>query len=213
MVVKLNSYTLPDDRIDIMRNVLDRSRHVKKEIGLTMCSSQDNVITLRGEHEGEENHISINRQCNEGEQYAGYYHTHHTGTSKATSGDLASCGNSKILCIGGISEQEMQKNDNVTCHIWKDKVISVHEGKQLFTDVLEDRKEPHNPEYKPHFNCMNTIGRYALEQLELDNEYKSIEFAPMRKLSIISRFRELNTRVDRETDKYYNRTEIKLREE
>lgn len=107
----------------------------------------------------------------------------------------------------------MQKNDNVTCHIWKDKVISVHEGKQLFTDVLEDRKEPHNPEYKPHFNCMNTIGRYALEQLELDNEYKSIGFAPMRKLSIISRFRELNTRVDRETDKYYNRTEIKLREE
>ncbi len=40
-----------------MRNVLDRSRHIKKEIGLTMCSRQDNVIMLREEHEGEENRI------------------------------------------------------------------------------------------------------------------------------------------------------------
>ena len=52
MVIKLNSYTLLDNSIDIMRDTLDRSRHVKKEIGSTMCSRQDNVITLRGEHEG-----------------------------------------------------------------------------------------------------------------------------------------------------------------
>lgn len=177
MVVKLNSHTLPDNSIGTMRNVLDRSRYIKKEIGLTMCSRQDNVITLRGEHEGEENRVSINRQCNEGEKYVGHYHAHHKGTSKATSGDLAQCGTSKILCVGGISEQEIQKgqiNDSVACYIWKDNVISVQEGKQLFADVLRGREEPHNPEHKSHFNCLNTIGKYAVEQLELDNEYKSI---------------------------------------
>lgn len=158
MITKLNGYILTDSSIDTMRDALDRSRHIKKELGLTMCSRQDNIIMLRGEHEGEDNHVSINRQCNEGEEYIGYYHTHHKGISKASSGDLASCGTNKILCAGGISEQEIQKgkiDDNVICYIWKDKVISVHEGKQLFTDVLEDRKEPRNPEYKPHFNCLN----------------------------------------------------------
>lgn len=216
MVIKLNSYTLSDNSIGTMRNALDRSRHIKKEIGLTMCSKQDNVITLRGEHEGEENRVSINRQCNEGEKYVGYYHAHHKDTSKATSGDLAQCGTSKILCVGGTSEQEIQKgqiNDNVTCHIWKDKVISVQKGVELFINALRGEKEPHSHEHKSHLDCLNTIGKYALEQLELDNEYKSIGLAPMRKLSILSRFRELNTRVEQETDKYYNRTEIKLRDE
>lgn len=214
MVTRLNSYTLSDDSIETMRNALYRSRHVKKEIGLTMCSRQDNVITLRGEHEEEARKISIKRQCNEGEEYVGYYHTHPGSTSKATSVDLRLCGTSKILCVGGKAEQKgqgRQIKDNVRCYTWKDKAISVHEGEQLFADVHKGRKEPRNPEYKAHFNCLNTIGRYAEGQEKLESELESIEFAPMRKLSIMSKFQELSVLVDKEVDKYYNTTEIKLR--
>lgn len=214
MIVKLNSYTLSDNSVDTMRNVLDRSRDIKKEIGITMCSKQDNVIMLRGEHEGEENQVHINRECNKGEEYVGYYHAHHKGTSKATGGDLAQCGTSKILCVSGISEQEIQKgqiNDSVACYTWKDNVISVQESKKLFDDVLIGREEPHNPEHRSHFNCLNTIGKYAIEQLELDNEYKSIGFKPTKRLPILLKFQRLDELVDKEADKYYNRTDIKLR--
>lgn len=214
MITKLNDYILTDNSIDTMRNALDRSRHIKKEIGLTMCLRQDNVITLKGEHEGEDNHVYINRQCNEGEEYVGYYHTHHRGTSKASSWDLASCGTNKISCAGGISEPEIQKgqiDDNVTCYIWKYNVISVQESRQLFADVLKGIEEPHNSRHKSHFNCLNTIGRFASDQKRLDDEYKSIGLDPMRKLPIILKFQRLDKLVDKEVDKYYNRSDTKLR--
>ena len=160
MVVKLNSYTLSDNSIDTMRNALDRSRDIKKEIGITMCSKQDNFITLREWHVGKKRSAPIMRECNEGEEYVGYYHTHPIATSKATGIDLAKCGDSKILCVGGTSEQRLQKGrtiDNINCYIWKDKVISVQEGEQILTDALEGRKEPRNHEHRRHFNCSNTI--------------------------------------------------------
>ena len=89
MVAKLNSYTLTDDSIDTMRNALYISRDIKKEIGITMCSRQDNFITLRGWHVGKKTSVPIMRKCNEGEEYVGYYHTHPIATSKATGIDLA----------------------------------------------------------------------------------------------------------------------------
>ena len=216
--IKLDGYTLPDNSICTMKNALDRSRHIKKEIGLTMCSSRDNVITLRGEHKGEENQVSINRRCNEGkgEEYIGYYHTHPEGTSKATSVDLRLCGTSKVLCVGGKTEKKWQgepTNDSVGCYTWKDNVISVQEGEKLFADVHKGRQEPHNSEYKSHFDCLSTIGIYADEQEILHERLKSIGFPSIRKLATALKFQELNTAVDKEVDKYYNRTEIKLGED
>lgn len=212
--IRLNSYTLSDNSIDTMRNALDISRHIKKEIGLTMCSKQDNVITPRGWHVGKKRSAPIVRKCNEGEEYVGYYHTHPIATSKATGIDLAKCGDSKIMCVGGVSEQRLQRGqttDNVNCYIWKDKVISVQEGEQILTDVLKGRKEPRNPEHRQHFNCSNTIGRYGYKELELVNEQELLAFAPMRKLSIKKELGELETLVDKEVDKYYNKTSIELR--
>jgi len=213
MVAKLNSYTLSDNSIDTMRNALDRSRHIKKEIGSTMCSRQDNVIMLRGEHEGEDRSAPLKRQCDKGEEYVGHYHTHPINTSKATGIDLAKCGDSKIICVGGISEQRQQGQitDNASCYIWKDKVISVQEGEQILTDVLKGRKEPRNPEHRQHFNCSNTIGRYGYKELELINEQESLAFAPMRKLSIKKELGDLEILVDKEVDNYYNKIDIELR--
>lgn len=212
METKLNSYTLLDDSIKIMRDILNKSRKDKKEVGLTMCSKEDNVITLRGEQHGDTYQIPIKRQCNKGEEYVGYYHTHR-GLSKASSADLRLCGTSKILCIGGKAEQKGQgerKNDNISCYTWKDKVISIQEGEHLFIDVHKGKKEPRNPEHKPHFNCLNTIGIYAEEQEILEDKLKSIGFSPIIKLAIMFRSIELSTLVDKEVDKYYNRTEIKI---
>lgn len=214
MVAKLNSYTLSDNSIDTMRNALDRSRYIKKEIGLTMCSRQDNVIMLRGEHEGGERSAPLKRQCDKGEEYVGHYHTHPVETSKANGIDLAKCGDSKIICVGGVSEQRSQQGqitDNINCYIWKDKVISVQEGEQILTDVLKGRKEPRNPEHRQHFNCSNTIGRYGYKELKLVNEQELLVLAPMRKLSIKKELGELEILVHKEVDKYYNRTDIKLR--
>ncbi len=204
---------LSDNSIGTMRNVLDRSRHIKKEIGLTMCSRQDNVIMLRGEREGEERSAPLKRQCDKGEKYVGDYHTHPIATSKATGIDLAKCGDSKIICVGGVSEQRHQGRitDNVSCYIWKDKVISVQEGEQILTDALKGRKEPRNPEHRQHFNCSNTIGRYGYKELELINEQELLVFAPMKKLSIKKELGELEILVDKEVDKYYNKTDIELR--
>lgn len=214
MVVKLNSYTLSDNSIDTMRKVLGMSRDIKKEIGITMCSMQDNFITLRGWHVGKERSASIARKCNEGEKYVGYYHTHPIETSKATGVDLAKCGDSKIICVGGASEQRSQQEqtiDSANCYIWKDKVISVREGEQILTDALKGRKEPRNPEHRQHFNCSNTIGRYGYKELGLINEKESLVLAPMRKLSIMKELGELETLVDKEVDKYYKKIGIELR--
>lgn len=185
MVAKLNSYTLSDNSIDTMRNALDMSRDIKKEIGITMCSMQDNFITLRGWHVGKERNAPIARKCNEGEEYVGYYHTHPIATSKATGIDLAKCGDSKIICVGGVSEQRHQRGrtiDNVNCYIWRDKVISIQEREQTLIDAMKGRKEPRNPEHRQHFNCSNTIGRYGYKELEMINEQESLVLAPMRKL-------------------------------
>lgn len=211
MAVKLNSYTLSDDT---MRKVLDRSRDIKKEIGITMCSRQDNFITLRDRHIGKKESTHVMRKCNEGEEYVGYYHTHPIATSKATGIDLAKCGDSKIICAGGASEQRPQREqtiDSVNCYIWKDKVISVQEREQTLTDALRGRKGPRNPEHIQHFNCSNTIGRYGYKELELINEQELLTFAPMRKLSIKKELGKLEALVDKEVDKYYNKTGIELR--
>ena len=138
--IKLNSYTLLDDSIEKMKDALHISRRDKKEVGLTMCSSKDDVIVLREQHAGENQQVFIKRQCNEGEKYVGYYHTHHKGTSKASSGDLRLCGTSKILCIGGKEDQGEQRNDSVRCYTWKGKVIPVEEGAQLLADVRKGKK-------------------------------------------------------------------------
>ncbi len=214
MVVKLNSYTLSDNSIDTMTSALGRSRHINKEIGITMCSRRDNIIMLRGCHVGEKRNAPIMRKCNEEEEYIGHYHTHPIATSKATGIDLAKCGNSKIICVGGMSEQILQQGkttDNVNCYIWKDKVISVQESEQILIDALKGRKEPRNPEHRQNFNCSNTIGRYGYKELELTNEQESLAFAPMRKLSIKKELGELETLVDKEVDKYYNKIGIELR--
>lgn len=213
METKLNSYILTDKVKNDMKNALSISRQVKKEVGLTMCSDKDNVITLRGEQEDKNHEISIMRKCDEGEEYVGYYHTHPGSDSRASSVDLMTCGTSKALCVGGRKKGQEQGIDNVNCYIWKDKVISVQKGEQLFTRVLAGMKGPRNPEYKSHFNCLDTIGRYAEEQVSLDKESKSIMFDPLRKLSIMSRFEELKAMTEQETYKYYNRIEIKLKED
>jgi hypothetical protein len=214
MVVKLNSYTLSDNSIDTMTSALGRSRHINREIGITMCLRRDDIIVLRGYHVGEKRSAPIMRKCNEEEEYIGHYHTHPIATSKATGIDLAKCGNSKITCVGGKSEQTLQQGktiDNANCYIWKDKVISVQESEQILIDALKGRKEPRNPEHMQHFNCSNTIGRYAYKELELTNEHESLTFAPMRKLSIKKELGELEILVDKEVDKYYNKIDIELR--
>ncbi len=115
---------------------------------------------------------------------------------------------------GGMSEQTLQQGkttDNANCYIWKDKIISVQESEQILIDALKGRKEPRNPEHRQHFNCSNTIGRYGYKELELTNEQESLTFAPMRKLSIKKELGELETLVDKEVDKYYNKIGIELR--
>ena len=58
MVVKLNSHTLLDSSINKMKVALDRSRDIIKEVGLTMYSNRDGIITLRNEQEGEPHQIN-----------------------------------------------------------------------------------------------------------------------------------------------------------
>lgn len=211
---KLNSYTLSNGSIEIMGSALDKSRQLGREVGITMCSNKDNVIALRGCHIGKKRSVPFKRQCDKGEEYVGHYHTHPIDTSKATGVDLAKCGVSKIICVGGVSEQRSQQGqitDNANCYIWKDKVISVREGEQILTDALKGRKEPRNSEHRQHFSCSNTIGRYGYKELELVNEQELLVFAPMRKLSIKKELGELEILVDKEVDKYYNKADIELR--
>lgn len=150
-----------------------------------------------------------------GEEYVGYYHTHPASDSRASSVDLRLCGTSKILCSGGYDAEKLQegkRSDSVDCNIWKGKVISVQEGDQVRAEVLVGKREPSNSDYKQHFSCLDTIGKYADEQERLDEELRSIGFAPVRKLPLTLRFQELNKMVERDAGKYYNRISIKLRD-
>ena len=116
-------------------------------------------------------------------------------------------------CSAGYDKQryqEGQRIDSVECSIWKNKTISVYEGEDLLDEVHTGKREPRNPDHKLHFNCLNTIGRYAEEQERLDNELKSMRFAPMRRLPLKLRFQELNKMVEEEADVYYNKIDMKL---
>lgn len=231
MAIKLNGYTLSNNSIDIMRNALDRSRRIEKEIGSTLCSRQDNVIKLRGEYEGESDKVKIDTEvCDKDEKFLGGYHTHPKGDSTPGITDLSHCGTFKVICTGGA------KNNKINCNVWKEKQISKEDAANIAKDINENKKQPTNKDHKTSFNCINTmmilggqedyikeldkdIGKKKLDVLALKNKSGVSESEIIEAGSdlIMDTIKEdilvniLKKEIEIESNKYYNEVEIKLK--
>lgn len=221
MVTRLNSYILPDDIEDKMKERLRKTR--QNELGFTLCSNQNNIITAKGYRKGKSDRIEIDTDaCGKDEKFLGGYHTHPKGNSLASAEDLAHCGVFKAICIGGV------KDDGIRCQIWKQKQISKEDGLIIAKDIKDNKKQPTNKEHKTNFNCANIMSILAKKEdilVGMDKDIDNIKSF----LSIINKplstdlqntiitagesrdtyANKLKEEIENESKKYYNGVEIK----
>ncbi len=221
MVTRLNSYILPDDVENNMKERLHKTR--QNELGFTLCSNQNNIITANGYREGKSDRIEIDIEaCDKDEKFLGGYHTHPKGNSLASAEDLAHCGAFKAICIGGV------KDDGIRCQIWKQKQISKEDGLIIAKDIKDNKKQPTNKEHKTNFNCANIMSILAKKEdilVGMDKDIDNIKSF----LSIINKplstdlqntiitagesrdtyANKLKEEIENESKKYYNEVKIK----
>lgn len=221
MTRKLNSYILTDELKEVMRKRLYETRDEKREKGFTLCSKLNNVISARGDHKGDQNKIKIDPEvCYKDEKFLGGYHTHLRGDSNPSITDLSHCGVHKIVCIGGV------KDDEIKCQIWKQKQISKEDALIIAKD-LKNNKQP-TKEYKINYDCQNNMSILAEKEdilvgmdKNIDNikSFLSILNKPLsidlqNKVIFAVNVRDtyankLKEEIKNESQKYYNEVEIK----
>lgn len=221
MVTRLNGYILPDNVENKMKEKLYKTR--QDELGFTLCSNQDNIITAKGERKGKSDRIEIDTEaCKKDERFLGGYHTHPRGDSHASAEDLAHCGAFKAICTGGV------KDNKIKCQIWKQKQISKEDGLIIAKDIKDDKKQPTNKEHKTSFNCANIMSILAKKEdilvgmdKDIDNikSFLSILDKPLsidlQNITILAGesrdtyANKLEEEIKNESKKYYNEVEIK----
>lgn len=119
MTVKLNSFTLPDKVIDIMKEKLRKSEETKREFGFNLCKIDDTDELKDDVHcIGSECNIRLYETCKIGKK-VGLFHTHPiNGGSGATKMSLSDMQNGYfygITCIAGVEDKKIKcfvrKND------------------------------------------------------------------------------------------------------
>ena len=77
MSKKLNSFILPDNLEEEMRNKLREGFEKEIELGFSLCTSQNgNVLKVGEQCTGGECSITLPSKCEGNDIYAGAYHTH-----------------------------------------------------------------------------------------------------------------------------------------
>jgi len=225
--MKLNSYILPNDTKDNMRNKLSETRldqrEDKPELGFTLCANSANVIRSRGNPSGESDKIYIDpNACTGDEKFLGGYHTHPKIDSDASANDLVHCGRSKLACIGG------ELDNKIKCYIWKDMQLSSEDMGKLADGYISGHRDP---KYKKNFDCIDDFEPLYYEEEDLkdlnrglkklesdlhDLERDNIMISPIARiqLSMVRTIRDrrvgtLTASIKDKSKKYYNEVEIK----
>jgi len=150
MSIKINGNTLTDELIHIMRLLRSKSIKTGSEAGLTLCEDQKGNLNARNIRNGDLHTVAIVAECNEGEKFAGTYHTHPENESKAPASDLIYCGVSKHLCIGG------ETDNKIRCYTWKHNTINNDKFYEL--GKMSNRGiQNNNPTYQKNFECIKDL--------------------------------------------------------
>lgn len=128
MVTMLNSFILPEDIVQKMKDKIAETRDKEIELGFSLCRTKSNIIRTGDDCTGTECKLESLKECRIG-SYIGGYHTHPKGTTKPSITDLATAYNIGVECIGSVKE------DDIKCIVRIGNVIL-----QVKEDILEARK-------------------------------------------------------------------------
>lgn len=171
MSTRLNGYTLPDETINLMRSILNRSIQERAESGFTLCSDQKNNIHARNVCTGETCTVNVKGKCGNNEKFAGTYHTHPRSHSFASVGDSIHCGAVPNVCIGG------QEDNKIRCHTWKHNHITKEGYNNLVDKLNRGIRKTDDPLYEKNFECMKEFGPIKhVEDIARDGDKKSIYY-------------------------------------
>lgn len=152
MSTKLNGYTLPDETIDSMKSILNKSVRTKTELGFTLCVDQKDNLRARNICTGETCTVNVEGKCDKEEKFAGTYHTHPRSHSFASAGDLIHCGVSPNVCIGG------EEDNKIRCYTWKHNSITKEKYNDLVGTLNSGKRKIDDPLHEKTFECMKEFG-------------------------------------------------------
>lgn len=111
IVIKLNSYILPDPVIEKMKSKIRETKEKDIELGFGLCRLRNtNIIRTGDECTGTECELVYEKECPIG-SYVGVYHTHPHTSSKPSIGDLETAYIDEVGCIGSV------RDDNIKCFL------------------------------------------------------------------------------------------------
>ena len=115
--MRLNSFVLPDDIIQKMKDSLGRTHKIGLEHGFVLCSRNTpdgDILTDNSHCAGTECEITLKPTCKDKhETFVGSYHTHPDDTSLISEIDMKGSCYRKIDCIGG------EKDNRISCFVTK----------------------------------------------------------------------------------------------
>lgn len=231
---KLDSYTLPE-RVKA-RMILKLLETQQKELGFALCSKPDNIIVESQDVEGTSDGIVIDpSMCKNDKKFLGLYHTHPSGDSRASAIDLARCGKSKIICMGG------KTDGKIRCNIWKYEQLSqedIDNMDKLSKGTKKSITKSEISRYQQASDCVGIIGPLAFEEecvkkMDKDIYKKSSNVSVLKnkydvpereikdaeddlRADITKRdmlANKVNKEIENESKKYYSEVEIKLKKD
>lgn len=143
MSKKLNSFILPDDVAEEMRNKLREGFIREIELGFSLCLGQNSNILKVGEQcTGSECSITLPFKCEGNDLYVGTYHTHPDESSRPSSQDIPIIYKRGFACIGGIENDK----EEIKCYIREvpinlESIHSFQDNLALVRDQIKRRKE------------------------------------------------------------------------
>lgn len=134
---KINTFTLSENVINLMKEQLENSRKSNLEFGLTMCANKENIIEAKNIVRRTEKEVFIESFCPPKFKSVGTYHTHPYTISRASAGDLLNTCDHVADCIGGTDDNKIK------CYIRKkeiDPIDCAKEFSELRSSELDLRK-------------------------------------------------------------------------
>ena len=108
MVIKLNSYVLPEDVIIKMKLKIEETKQKNIELGFGLCRMKYvNTLKLGNECSGDKCSITQTPECPTG-LYVGGYHTHPEGAAEPSIADLKNAYLNDVECVGSPEENAIR---------------------------------------------------------------------------------------------------------
>lgn len=171
MSINVNSFILPDNIINKMKNKIEESKKKGLELGFNLYTKEDTKELQDTSHcIGMACEITMDKTCQNKGNYVGRFHAHPTMSSLPSIQDLAVGHEEGMTCVGGASDNKIR------CYTRKERVI--------FRPTLEFIKSTRDIYEKPARKVKEDERRKALQK-ELSRARKFIQDNHFNTINII----------------------------